>query len=99
MLVYALLEKLLVVTDPYANAATRTIEGDDLGIYYDLDTNLGSFKLSINHSETDKFTQEPTATYAEISCCSRKWYYSFQCNLSGFGDLALQDGNYKKRQA
>ena len=87
----------LVVTDPYANAATRTIEGDDLGIYYDLDTNLGSFKLSINHSETDKFTQEPTATYAELAAAQESGIIPFNVTLSGFGDLALQDGNYVKK--
>jgi len=87
----------LVVTDPYANAATRTIEGDDLGIYYDLDTNLGSFKLSINHSETDKFTQEPTATYAKLAAAQESGIIPFNVTLSGFGDLALQDGNYVKK--
>ena len=89
--------EVLVATDPYANAATRTIEGDDLGIYYDLDTNLGSFKLSINHSETDKFTQEPTATYAELAAAQESGIIPFNVTLSGFGDLALQDGNYVKK--
>jgi iron complex outermembrane receptor protein len=87
----------LVVTDPYANAATRTIEGNDLGIYYDLDTNLGSFKLSINHSETDKFTQEPTASYAKLAAAQESGIIPFNVTLSGFGDLALQDGNYVKK--
>ena len=89
--------EVLVATDPYANAATRTIEGDDLGIYYDLDTNLGSFKLSINHSETDKFTQEPTATYAKLAAAQESGIIPFNVTLSGFGDLALQDGNYVKK--
>ena len=89
--------EVLVATDPYANAATRTIEGDDLGIYYDLDTNLGNFKLSINHSETDKFTQEPTATYAKLAAAQESGIIPFNVTLSGFGDLALQDGNYVKK--
>ena len=78
------MESFLVATDPYANAATRTIEGDDLGIYYDLDTNLGSFKLSINHSETDKFTQEPTATYAKLAAAQESGIIPFNVTLSGF---------------
>ena len=86
-----------VVTDPYANAATRTIAGDDLGIYYDLETSLGRFKLSINHSETDKFTQEPTATYAQLAAAQNDGTIPFNVTLSGFGDLALQDGNYVKK--
>ncbi len=86
-----------VVTDPYANAATRTIAGNDLGIYYDLDTDIGRFKLSVNHSETDKFTQEPTATYAQLAAAQDSGIIPFDVSLSGFGDLALQDGNYVKK--
>ena len=86
-----------VVTDPYANAATRTIAGNDLGIYYDLDTDIGRFKLSVNHSETDKFTQEPTATYAQLAAAQDSGIIPFDVSLSGFGDLALQDGNYAKK--
>ncbi len=86
-----------VVTDPYANAATRTIAGNDLGIYYDLDTDIGRFKLSVNHSETDKFTQEPTDTYAQLAAAQDSGIIPFDVSLSGFGDLALQDGNYVKK--
>ncbi|NCX70962.1 MAG: TonB-dependent receptor, partial [Rhodobacteraceae bacterium] len=38
-----------IVYDPYANAATRTIAGQDFGVYYDLDTNFGRFRLSANY--------------------------------------------------
>ena len=89
--------EVLVATDPYANAATRTIEGDDLGIYYDVDTDIGSFKLSINHSETDKFYQKPTATYAQLAAAQESGIIPFNVTLAGFGDLALQDGNYVKK--
>ena len=51
----------MIVYDPYANAATRTIAGQDIGVYYDVDTDFGRFRLSANYSKTDEFTQEPTA--------------------------------------
>ena len=28
----------MIVYDPYSNAATRTIAGQDIGVYYDVDT-------------------------------------------------------------
>jgi outer membrane receptor protein involved in Fe transport len=87
----------LIVRDPYANAATRTISGEDIGLYYDLDTNLGSFKLSINYSETDEFTQEPTAEYAKLVAAQQSGQIPFNITLSGFGDLAGLDGNYVKK--
>ena len=52
-----------------------------LGIYYDVDTDIGSFKLSINHSETDKFYQKPTATYAQLAAARKIRYCSFSVTL------------------
>ena len=86
-----------LVTDPYANAATRTLSGDDIGVYYDLDTDIGSFKLTINYSETDEFTQEPTAEYAKLVAAQAEGRIPFDVTLSGFGDLAGLDGNYTEK--
>ena len=86
-----------LVTDPYANAATRTLSGDDIGVYYNLDTDIGSFKLTINHSETDEFTQKPTAEYAKLSAAQSSGRIPFDVTLSGFGDLAGLDGNYTSK--
>ena len=86
-----------LVTDPYANAATRTISGDDIGLYYDVETDLGSFKLSINYSETDEFTQEPTAEYAKLVAAQESGRIPFDVTLAGFGDLAGLDGNYTEK--
>ena len=85
------------MTDPYANAATRTISGDDIGLYYDVETDLGSFKLSINYSETDEFTQEPTAEYAKLVAAQESGRIPFDVTLAGFGDLAGLDGNYTEK--
>ena len=86
-----------LVTDPYANAATRTLSGDDIGIYYDLDTDIGSFKLTINYTETDEFSQEPTAEYAKLTAAQASGRIPFDVTLSGFGDLAGLDGNYTEK--
>jgi outer membrane receptor protein involved in Fe transport len=86
-----------IVYDPYENAATRTIAGSDLGVYYDLDTNVGRLRLSANYSKTDEFTQKPTAGYKALEDAQNSGVIPFDIALSGFGDLAKQDGNYVEK--
>lgn len=86
-----------IVYDPYANAATRKIAGQDIGLYYDIDTDFGRFKLSANYSKTDEFTQEPTAGYTKLKEAQDSGTFPLSIALSGFGDLAKQDGNYVEK--
>jgi len=86
-----------IVYDPYANAATRTIAGQDIGVYYDVDTDFGRFRLSANYSKTDEFTQEPTAGYTKLKEAQDSGTFPLNIALSGFGDLAKQDGNYVEK--
>ena len=55
-----------VIYEPYSNLATRTVEGTDLGIYYDIETGIGDFNISLQSSETTKFYQEPSNNFATI---------------------------------
>jgi len=86
-----------IVYDPYANAATRKIAGSDIGLYYDIDTDFGRFKLSANYSKTDEFTQKPTAGYTKLKEAQDSGSFPLSIALSGFGDLAKQDGNYVEK--
>ena len=86
-----------IVYDPYANAATRKIAGQDIGLYYDIDTDFGRFKLSANYSKTDEFTQKPTAGYSKLKEAQDSGTFPLSIALSGFGDLAKQDGNYVEK--
>ena len=86
-----------IVYDPYANAATRTIAGQDIGVYYDIDTDFGRFRLSANYSKTDEFTQEPTAEYKKLKEAQDSGTFPLSIALNGFGDLAKQDGNYVEK--
>ena len=86
-----------IVYDPYANAATRKIAGQDIGLYYDIDTDFGRFKLSANYSKTDEFTQKPTAGYTKLKEAQDSGSFPLSIALSGFGDLAKQDGNYVEK--
>tara|TARA_B100000902_G_C27315601_1_gene921119 strand:- start:74 stop:3028 length:2955 start_codon:yes stop_codon:yes gene_type:complete len=89
--------KAMIVYDPYANAATRTIAGQDIGVYYDIDTDFGRFRLSANYSKTDEFTQKPTAGYTKLKEAQDSGTFPLSIALSGFGDLAKQDGNYVEK--
>ena len=53
------------------------------------------FKLSINHSETNKFTRG-YSYLCRINCSPRKWHYSFQYNHIDF-DLAFKTAIMKKQ--
>jgi outer membrane receptor protein involved in Fe transport len=86
-----------IVYDPYSNAATRTIAGQDIGVYYDIDTDFGRFRLSANYSKTDEFTQEPTSGYSKLKEAQDSGTFPLSIALSGFGDLAKQDGNYVEK--
>jgi outer membrane receptor protein involved in Fe transport len=86
-----------IVYDPYANAATRKIAGQDIGVYYDIDTDFGRFRLSANYSKTDEFTQEPTSEYTKLKEAQNSGTFPLSIALSGFGDLAKQDGNYVEK--
>ncbi len=86
-----------IVYDPYANAATRTLAGSDIGVYYDVDMDIGRLKFSYNYSETDEFTQKPTAGYKALEDAQNSGVIPFDIVLNGFGDLAKQDGNFVEK--
>mgnify|MGYP000192941698 CR=1 FL=1 len=39
-------QRALSIFDEYTNAATRSIAGQDIGIYYDISTDVGDFNVS-----------------------------------------------------
>ena len=43
------------------------MEGTDIAIYYDFETSIGDFSVTLQSSMTDKFEQEPSAQFAAIS--------------------------------
>ncbi len=86
-----------IVYDPYTNAATRLLAGTDIGIYYDVETNFGDFKFTINRANTDKFEQSGTNSYAPLAAAVSAGTLPADVTLSGFGDLRGLDGNYTEK--
>ena len=63
--VYAHLETIKYVTNNYTNMALRTIEGMDIGIYYDIQTDYGDFDLRYIGTFLDKFEQKASGEFAD----------------------------------
>lgn len=76
-----------VIRDEYLNLATRTVEGTDLTIYYDMDTDIGKFNITFQSSVTDKFYQTPTGQFTEIANAINAGELPAFMALEGYGDL------------
>lgn len=89
--------QILIVQDEYFNMATRTIEGTDVALIYELDTSIGDFTLKINHTSTDKFEQEATGVAAALQTAENSGNLPSGINIEGFGDLLQVDGNFDEK--
>lgn len=80
------------IQDTYANLDSRTLEGYDIGMYWDLDTDFGRFSLKWNGSYIEKFEQEPgglTTIVQEAKASDPTIVYP----IAGIGDLLNFNGN------
>ena len=89
--------KASVVTDEYLNLATRTIEGYDVGFYYNLESDVGDFSVRYIASHISKFDQTPGGAFSALAAQQASGAIPAEIPLGGFGDLALKDGNYDNK--
>ena len=89
----------LRVDDAYANLDTRTLEGHDIAVYYDLDTDIGSFRLSYNVSFLDVFEQEASGDAALLVASQASGEIPADVPIDGFADLIGRDGNQDERHS
>ena len=87
------------VEDNYLNLATRTIEGFDVGVYYDVDTSIGDISVRYIGSFIDKFEQTPGGEFAALKALQDAGGIPAYIPLGGFGDLLLRDGNYDEKHS
>lgn len=85
------------VSDTYTNLDTRTIEGYDIGVYYDIETDIGRFGLKYNGSFYEKYNQEasagPTVTLEEAKAANP----AIDFPIIGIGNLLKFEGNQEER--
>jgi len=89
--------KASVVTDEYLNLATRTIEGYDIGFYYNVESDVGNFAVRYIASHISKFDQTPGGAFSALAAQQASGAIPAEIPLGGFGDLALKDGNYDNK--
>ena len=79
--------KVDYVADEYLNLATREVEGTDIAIYYDFETNIGDFSISLVSTFTDTFYQTPTGEFSALSVAVASGELPAYAAPIGFGDL------------
>lgn len=84
---------ILFVDDNYLNLDSRTVQGWDFGLYYDLDgTPFGDFSFRINAALLDKFYQGVSPNGVVINQAAASGLIPSQLSVSGQGDLVRDYG-------
>ncbi len=85
------------VADNYVNLADRTIEGYDIGVYYNVETDFGEFDVRYIGSHIDKFEQKPGGDFSALQAAQDSGEIPLSIPIDGFGDLLGQNGNYDNK--
>ena len=87
-----------VVADDYLNLDTRTIEGHDIGVYYDTETGIGDFNFKFVGTFYDKYEQRGgTGIAVEVQEALDSGELPGWISLRGYGDLLQREGNMKEK--
>jgi len=87
------------VTDVYTNLDTRSLEGLDIGFYYNFETALGMFDLRFNHSKYLGFEQTASGVLSTTVLEAKEADPTITYPLRGLGDLLGIDGNQTDRHS
>ena len=84
------------VEDNYANLNDRTLEGTDLGVYYDLDTWFGKFSFKHQVSMLTKREQNYGPTLTILAEAMADGFLPVRA-IDGFGDILAVNGAPKRK--
>jgi outer membrane receptor protein involved in Fe transport len=84
------------VSDTYTNLDTRTIEGYDIGVYYNVETAIGRFGLKYNGTFYEKYDQTGGGLTAEL-VAAKAANPAIDFPVIGIGDLLRFEGNQDER--
>ncbi len=87
------------VADTYTNLDTRTLRGYDIGLYYGVDTSLGSFNFRYNGAFYTEVTQTATGELSTAVEDAKESDPTITYPIDGLGDLLGIDGNQENRHA
>ena len=83
------------VNDRYANLDTRTLQGFDIGIYWEADTDYGDFSVQYLASFLETFEQEAGGQAATLIEAKESGLLPGNIPVVGFDDLVQKNGNQK----
>ena len=85
------------IKNEYTNMAKRTLEGTDVGIYYNIESNYGDFDVRYIGTFLDKFEQKASGEFARLQAEKDAGVIPESIPLKGFGDLLEKDGIYDNK--
>jgi len=85
------------ISDKYANLDTRTVEGHDIGVYYDLDTKYGDWSFTYVGTFYDKYEQKAGGAAQLLDAAQKEGILPAHYPIDGFADLIRRDGNQSSK--
>ena len=85
------------VKNNYTNMALRTVAGTDLGVYFNVESDIGDFDVRYIGTFLDKFEQKASGDFAALQAKKDSGEIPDSIPLKGFGDLLGKDGVYDNK--
>jgi len=85
------------IKNEYTNMAKRTVEGTDVGVYYNVESDYGDFDIRYIGTFLDKFEQKASGEFARLQAEKDAGNIPESIPLKGFGDLLEKDGIYDNK--
>ncbi len=89
--------EMTYVEDQYANLDTRTIEGHDIGVYYDKDTRFGTFNFRWVGTFYDKYVQDAGGNALILVDAVNSGELPSWIPVQGFADMLGLEGNMEEK--
>ncbi|MDC0073142.1 TonB-dependent receptor [Gammaproteobacteria bacterium] len=85
------------IKNNYTNMALRTVAGTDLGIYFNVESDIGDFDVRYIGTFLDEFEQKASGDFAALQAKKDAGEIPESIPLKGFGDLLGKDGVYDNK--
>ena len=85
------------IKNNYTNMALRTVAGTDLGVYFNVESDIGDFDVRYIGTFLDKFEQKASGDFAALQAQKDAGEIPDSIPLKGFGDLLGKDGVYDNK--
>jgi outer membrane receptor protein involved in Fe transport len=87
------------VEDVYRNLDTRKVKGQDVGVYFNVETSRGTFDFSYNGSFLAEYKQVPGPNARALLDAKESGVLPPSVVVEGFGNLARKDGNPRAKHS